>query len=56
MSSGSNTTDSGNDPGKYFYGSSQTENLEASQFGNLKVSVFNVSLIVQKYLDLPVSF
>jgi len=56
MCRGSDAADSGNDPGKYFYGSPQTEDLEPSQFRDLKVSIFNVSLVIQKYLDLPVSF
>jgi len=56
MCRGSDATDSGNDPRKLLYRPSQTEDLEPSQFGNLKVSIFNISLIVQKYLDLPVSF
>ena len=56
MGSGSDAADSGNDPGKFLHRSSQTEDLESSQFGDLKVSVFHIPLVVQKYLDLPVSF
>jgi hypothetical protein len=52
----SDAADSGNDSGKYFHRSSQTEDLESSQFRNLKVSVLHISLVVQKNLDLAVSF
>ena len=56
MSGGSDAADSGNDPGKFLDRSSQTEDFESSQFRDLKVSVFHVPSVVQKYLDLPMSF
>jgi hypothetical protein len=46
MSSGSDAADPGNDPGKYFHGSPQAEDLESSQLGDLKVGIFNISLVV----------
>jgi hypothetical protein len=42
----SDAADPGNDPGKYFHGSPQAEDLESSQLGDLKVSIFNISLVV----------
>jgi len=56
MSGGSDAADSGNDPRKLFHWSSQTEDLESSQLRDLKVSVFHIPSVVQKYLDLPMSF
>ena len=55
MSSGSDAADSWNDPGKYFHWSPQTEDLKSSQLRDLKVGIFNVSQVVQKNLNLPVS-
>jgi hypothetical protein len=52
----SDATDSGNDSGKLLYRSSQTEDLESSELRDLKVSIFHVPLVVQKNLDLPMSF
>jgi hypothetical protein len=56
MSSGSDAADPGNDPGKFLHGSPQTEDLKSSQLRDLEVGIFNVSLVVQKNLNLPVSF
>jgi hypothetical protein len=56
MSRGSDTADSRNDARKLFHGSSQAEDLESSQLRDLKVSVFNIPSVVQKYIDLPMSF
>jgi hypothetical protein len=56
MSSGSDAADPGNDPGKFLHGSPQTEDLKSSQLRDLEVSIFNVPLVVQKNLNLPVSF
>jgi hypothetical protein len=53
---GSDAADSGNDPGKFLHGSPQTEDLKSSQLRDLEVGIFNVSLVVQKNLNLPVSF
>ena len=52
----SDAADSGNDSRKFLHWSSQTEDLESSQLGDLKVGVFHVPLVVQKNLDLPVPF
>jgi hypothetical protein len=52
----SDATDPRDDPGKDFHGSSQAEDLESSQFRDLEVSIFHIPLVVQKNLDLAVSF
>jgi len=52
----SDAADSGNDPGKLLHRPSQAENFESSQFRDLKVSIFHIPFVVQKNLDLPVSF
>jgi hypothetical protein len=52
----SDAADPRDDPGKDFHRSSQAEDLESSQFRDLKVSVLHVPLVVQKNLDLAVSF
>ena len=56
MSRRSDAADSWNDPGKFFDRPSQTEDLESSQFGDLKVRVFHIPSVVQEYLDFPMSF
>jgi hypothetical protein len=53
---GSDAADPRDDSGKHFHRSSQTEDLESSQFRDLKVSVLHIPLVVQKNLDLAVSF
>ena len=52
----SNPTDPWNDPGKFLHRSSHTEDFKSSQLRNLKVSIFNIPLVVQKNFDLSVSF
>jgi hypothetical protein len=56
MCRGSDAADPRDDPGKFLHRSSQTEDFESSQLRDLKISIGNVSLIVQKNLDLAVSF
>jgi hypothetical protein len=56
MSSGSDAADSSNDSRKLLHWSSQTEDLESSQLRDLKVSIFYIPLVVQKNLNLPMSF
>jgi hypothetical protein len=53
---GSDPADSWDDPGKFLHRSSQTEDLEPSQFRDLKVSVFHIPVVIQKNLDLPMPF
>jgi hypothetical protein len=52
----SDAADPRDDPGKDFHRSSQAEDLVSSQFRDLKVSVLHIPLVVQKNLDLAVSF
>jgi hypothetical protein len=52
----SDAADPGNDPGDFLNGSPQTEDLKSPQLRDLEVSIFNVSLVVQKNLNLPVAF
>ena len=52
----SDAADSWDDSRKLLHRSSQTEDFEYSQLRDLKVGVFNVSLVVQKNLDLPMPF
>jgi hypothetical protein len=53
---GSDAADSRDDPGKFFHRPSQTEDLEPSQFRDLKVSIFHIPVVIQKNLDLPMPF
>jgi hypothetical protein len=53
---GSDAADPGDDSWKFLHRSSQTENFESSQFRDLKISVLDVPPVVQKNLDLAVSF
>jgi hypothetical protein len=52
----SDAADSGNDSGKFLHRPSQTEDFESSQLRDLKISIFHIPLVVQKNLDLPMSF
>jgi len=53
---GSDAADPWDDSWKFLHWSSQTEDFESSQFRDLKVSVLHAPLVVQKNLDLAVSF
>jgi hypothetical protein len=53
---GSDAADPGDDSWKFLHRSSQTEDFESSEFRDLKVSVLHISLVVQKNVDLAVSF
>ena len=53
---GSDAADSWDDPGKFLHRSSQTEDFEPSQLRDLKISIFHIPVVVQKNLDLAVSF
>jgi hypothetical protein len=52
----SDAADPRDDSRKFLYRPSQAEDLEPSQLRDLKVGIFHVPLVVQKNLDLAVSF